>query len=75
MRRHANVPGQKIFETSNGRSPLEQSSDRHQTLGKRVSDDPRRFIFQPREKSLITFFQNFREILCRNSDFGGAMNF
>ena len=22
-----------------------------------------------------TFFQNFHELLCRNSDFGGAMNF
>ena len=35
-----------FFETSNGRLPLEISSDRPQTRPKRVSDDPRRFIFR-----------------------------
>ena len=46
-----------FFETSNGRLPLEISSDRPQTWPKRVSDDPRRFIFR-----LHFFFRrNFRE--------------
>ena len=39
----------KFFEISNGRLPLEHSSDRPQTLGKRVSDDPRHFIFRQRK--------------------------
>ena len=41
-----------FFETSNGRLPLEISSDRPQTLPKRVSDDPRRFIFR-RQKQIF----------------------
>ena len=45
-----------FFETSNGRLPLEISSDRPQTLPKRVSDDPRRFIFR-RQKQI--FGENF----------------
>ena len=36
-------------QTSNGRSPLEDGSDRPQTLGKRVSGDSRHFIFQRRK--------------------------
>ena len=40
-------------ETLNGRLPLEHGSVRPQTLPKRVSDDPRRFIFR-RQK-----YQNF----------------
>ena len=36
----------KYFEISNGRLPLEDGSDRHETLGKRVSGDSRRFIFR-----------------------------
>ena len=35
-----------VFETLNGRLPLKHSSDRPQTLPKRVSDDPRRLIFR-----------------------------
>ena len=39
--------GEKIvFETSNGRLPPEDGSDRHETSGKRVSGDPRHFIFR-----------------------------
>jgi len=34
----------------NGRLPPEQSPDRHETLGKRVSDDPRHFIFRPQKR-------------------------
>ena len=36
-----------FFETSNGRLPPEQSSDRRETLAKRVSDDLQLFIFRP----------------------------
>ena len=36
----------KCFETSNGRLPTEDGSVRPQTLGKRVSDDARHFIFR-----------------------------
>ena len=39
----------KFFETSNGRLPLKHSSDRPQTLPKRVSDDPQHFIFRRRK--------------------------
>ena len=35
-----------FFETLNGRLPLKHGSVRPQTLGKRVSDDPRHFIFR-----------------------------
>ena len=41
----------KFCETSNGRLPLKHGSDRPQTWPKRVSDDPRHFIF--RWKKLI----------------------
>ena len=42
---HFSTP--KIFvETSNGRLPPEDGSDRPQTSGKRVSGDPRHFIFR-----------------------------
>ena len=37
--------GAKKVEFSNGRLPPEDGSVRPQTLGKRVSDDPRHFIF------------------------------
>ena len=45
-----------FFETSNGRLPLEQSSDRRETLAKRVSDDLQLFIFRPRKKILDKIF-------------------
>ena len=38
--------GAKKVEFSNGRLPPEDGSVRPQTLGKRVSDDPRLFIFR-----------------------------
>ena len=38
------------FETLNGRLPLKHGSDRRETSGKRVSDDPRHFIFRRRTK-------------------------
>ena len=34
-----------VSETLEGRLPLKQSSDRHETLRKRVSDDYRHFVF------------------------------
>ena len=39
----------QFFETSDEGLPLKHSSDRPQTLPKRVSDDPRHFIFRRRE--------------------------
>ena len=39
----------------NGRLPPEQSPDRHETLGKRVSDDPRHFIFRPQKRQKNVF--------------------
>ena len=36
---------EKQIETSNGRLPLQDGSDRHETLPKSVSDDSRRFKF------------------------------
>ena len=38
-----------FFETSNGRLPLEDGSDRRETLPKRVSDDSRHLIFRRRK--------------------------
>ena len=43
-----------MFETSNGRLPPEDGSDRPQTLGKRVSGDPRHFIFRRPQTFLAT---------------------
>ena len=40
----------KVFETSNGCLPLEDGSDRRETLGKRVSDSSKHFIFRRRIK-------------------------
>ena len=45
-----------FFETSNGRLPLEQNSDRRETLAKRVSDDLQLFMFRCRKTFLETFF-------------------
>ena len=42
--------GAKKVEFSNGRLPPEDGSDRRETLGKRVSDDSRHFIFRRRKK-------------------------
>ena len=43
-----------FFKTSNGRLPPEDGSDRPQTLGKRVSGDPRHFIFRRPQTFLAT---------------------
>ena len=48
-----------FFETSSGRLPLEQSSDRRETLGKRVSDDSRHFMFRrPKDFLSMNSFKN-----------------
>ena len=48
--------GSIFLETLNGRLPLKHSSDRPQTLPKRVSDDPRHFIFRRPQKFFRRFF-------------------
>ena len=53
--------GAKKVEFSNDRLPPEDGSVRPQTLGKRVSDDPRHFIFRRRKNKLAKIFdKNFR---------------
>ena len=46
-----------FLETLNGRLPLKHSSDWPQTLPKRVSDDPRHFIFRRRTKKNRRIFR------------------
>ena len=45
-----------LFETSNGRLPPKHGSDRRETLPKRVSGDPRHFIFRRQKKILTKIF-------------------
>ena len=47
---------EKISQTLNGRLPPEDSSDWPQTWPKRVSDDPRHFIFWRPQKNLDEIF-------------------
>ena len=49
--------GAKKIEFSKGRLPPEDGSVRPQTLGKRVSDDPRHFMFRRRKKIRQKFFK------------------
>ena len=57
----------KFCKTLTGRLPPEDGSVRPQTLGKRVSDDSRHFIFRRRKKKLAKIFhkkfhqKNFRQ--------------
>ena len=48
----------KKIETLNSSLPLKHSSDRPQTLPKRVSDYPQHFIFRRQEKKIIGFFRS-----------------
>ena len=71
---------ENFFETSNGRLPPEDGSDRPQTLGKRVSGDPRHFIFRRPQTFLATIFfcrKNFsstpRKFFQQSACFGGAV--
>ena len=51
---------ENLYETLNSRLPLKHSSDRPQTLPKRVSDDPQHFIFlTPETSNFSDFFRNF----------------
>ena len=50
-------------ETLNGRLPLKHSSDRPQTLPKRVSDDPQHFIFRRQNIFFVTFFRPQKSFL------------
>ena len=58
-----NFSGKKICKTLNGRLPPKDGSVRPQTLGKRVLDDPRHFIFRRKKK------QNWHKIFVKI--FGG----
>ncbi len=44
------------LQTLNGRLPLKLGSDRPQTLPKRVSDDPRHFIFRRKKNRKFAIF-------------------
>ena len=50
---------QNFSKTSNDRPPLENRSDRRQTLPKRVSDDPQHLIFRRQNIKTIRFFRKF----------------
>ena len=50
--------GSNFSETLNGRLPLEDGSDRRETLPKRVSDDPQHFIFRRRKKFFVGFVRS-----------------
>ena len=54
-----------FFETSNGRLPLEDGSDRPQTLEKRVSGDPRHFIFRCSKHVLRQIYLS--QFVCANT--------
>ena len=59
-----------FFETSNGRLPLEQSSDRRETLAKRVSGDLQLFIFRRWKICCTIFFQkNWGRFFFKNHAF------
>ena len=69
-----------MIEFLNGRLPPEDGSVGPQTLGKRVSDDPRHFIFRRRKKKSTKIFagQIFAPTPFENRQtacFGGAVNF
>ena len=66
-----------FFETLNGRLPLEQSSDRCETLAKGVSDGLQLFIVR-RQTILENKLQNKfggRILFLKKGCLGGAMNF
>ena len=48
-----------ISETLNGHLPLKHNSDRRQTWPKRVSDDPRHFIFRRSKNRNFANFSKF----------------
>ena len=64
-----------FLKTLNGRLPLEDGSDRRETLGKRVSDDSQHFIFYAEKNILGKKIDKKSDITSRTSRFGGAINF
>ena len=68
-----------FWQTLNGPLPLEDGSDRHETLGKRVSDDSRHFILnrhQPIRSDALFRKKPKNPIFCvQISRFGGAAIF
>ena len=69
-----------VFETSNGRLPPEDGSDRRETSGKRVSGDPRHFIFRrhkhllrPKFLLLKIFSSTVRKFFQQSACFGVAV--
>ena len=64
-------------ETLKGRLPPEDGSVRPQTLGKRVSDDPRHFIFRRPKIKIGKHFRrtNFRTKIRQAAHFGRDMVF
>ena len=58
-------------QTLNGRLTLKQSSDRRETLRKRVSDDPRQFNFWRKNCSSTKIFSLGRHFLRSLASFGG----
>ena len=69
-----------FFKTLHGRLPPEDGSDRPQTLGKRVSGDPRHFIFRRRQTLFATNFvvgkilrQHPEKLFQQSACFGGAV--
>ena len=73
-------PDISFFDASNGRLPPEDGSDRPQTSGKRVSGDPRHFIFRRhkhflRPKLLLQkiFRQHPPKLFQQSACFGGAV--
>ena len=71
--------GPKIQKSLNGLLPPADGSVRPQTLGKRVSDDPRHFIFRHQQKMAKKIDKDFRKKKTAENQqtvcLGGAMDF
>ena len=65
----------KFSKTLNDRLPLKHSSDRPQTLPKRVSDDPQHFIFRRRKKLFVGFFRSWTSFSLVFVKFWGSWDF
>ena len=60
------------LQTLNGRLPLKLGSDRPQTLPKRVSDDPRHFIFRRQKHFVVGFVRSRKSFLLLLVKFWGS---
>ena len=63
-----------FFETSTGHSPLKDGSDRRESLGKHISDDPRHFIFR-RPTKKVDVLKNFERPFTPRGWLRSAWNF